>query len=83
MEWLIEKLDVQELVVLVLTFVPQVIAAIVVLLVFWALYRVTRRPLGVALERAGLHPALVSSMVESVYRLTLMVVALVMAPLLA
>ncbi len=79
MEWLFEKLDPTEFVVLVLGYLPNVIAAIVILFVFWVLYRITRRPLGMALEKAGLHPALVSSMVHSVYRITVLVLALVMA----
>ncbi|MCP5116480.1 MAG: hypothetical protein GY953_37100, partial [bacterium] len=73
MEWLFEKLDPSEFVVLVLGYLPNVIAATVILFVFWVLYRITRRPLGIALEKAGLHPALVSSMVHSVYRITVLV----------
>jgi small-conductance mechanosensitive channel len=60
-------------------YVPKVFAAALILLVFWVLYRVTRAPIAKVLEQTGLHPALVSSLVDSIYRLTIIVFALVMA----
>ena len=74
-----EYLNIAELLTQVIGYVPTAFAALVILVLFWLLYRVTRVPLQIGLEKAGLHPALVRSLVESVYRATLAVFALVTA----
>jgi small conductance mechanosensitive channel len=60
-------------------FFPKLLAAFVVLAFFWLLLRLTRPPLRAALARAGLQKALVSLLVDSLYRLVVWVFALVMA----
>jgi small conductance mechanosensitive channel len=79
MDWLTTNLNIAELTTLVVQYIPKMFAAALILLVFWVLYRVTRVPIAKALEQTGLHPALVSSLVDSIYRLTIIVFALVMA----
>jgi small conductance mechanosensitive channel len=59
--------------------VPAVLAAAVVIVVFWLLFRMTRGGLTVVLERAGLHRTLVVMLVERVYRMAVLTFALVMA----
>lgn len=79
MNSLLDYLDMEQLLTTVITYLPAVFAAVVVLAAFWLLYRLTRIPLKAVLERAGLHPALVSTLVDNVYKLTILVFALVMA----
>lgn len=79
MNSLLEYLDLGQLLTTAITYLPAVFAALVVLTVFWLLYRLTRIPLKAVLERAGLHSALVSTLVDNVYKLTILVFALVMA----
>ncbi len=62
-----------------LGYLPGVAAALIVLLAFWVVFRITRGALRHTLQRAGLHKTLVSMLVDRVYRLGLLVFALVMA----
>jgi len=79
MEWLTSHLDIAELTTLLVQYIPKVVAAIAIIAVFWMIYRVARFPLASGLKQAGLHPALVGSLVDSVFRITMIVFALVMA----
>jgi small conductance mechanosensitive channel len=76
---LLSYLDMPALVTRFVAFVPDILAMILILVVFWALFRLTRRPLQAALVRAGLHRKLVELLVNSVYRYSILVFALVMA----
>lgn len=79
MTWLLERLKIEDILTGIVSSIPMVVAAVAVLLLFWLLYRLTRVPLKLALERAGLHPALTRTLVESIFRVTVLVFALVMA----
>ena len=79
MNTLLEQLDVASLVTQVVEFFPKVFAALVVLLLFWLIYRLTRRPFIGVLERAGLHHTLINMLVGNVYRLTLLLFGVIMA----
>ncbi len=79
MNWLLETLDVQELTTRAVSSLPRIGAAILVFLVFWGLFRVTRAPLGALLRRSGLHEKLVELVVGSIYRYVLLIMGLVMA----
>ena len=79
MNQLVEALDVQRLVTGAVEFVPALIAALVILVLFWALFRVTRGPLEIALVRMGLARPLVTMLVDNVYRVTVLVFGLVTA----
>ena len=76
---LIGKLDVGMLITAAVAFIPDLIAALIILAVFWLLYRVTRRPIQLVLERSGVHKTVVSMLVDNIYRLTVFVFGLVMA----
>ncbi len=79
MDFLLEYLDLGTLLTDTIGYLPEVFAAVVMLFVFWTIYRVTRVPFRALLLRTGLHEALVRTLVDSVYRLTVMVFACVMA----
>ncbi len=71
--------DVQYATNMLIAFVPRIIAAAAVLLIFWILFRATRTALVKMLTRAGFHAALVGLVVDNVYRFTLALFAVVMA----
>ena len=79
MNSLLQYLDFEALLTTAISYVPMVVAAVIILAVFWALYRLRRVPLKAVLERVGLHPALVGTLVDGFYKITLAVFALVMA----
>jgi len=59
--------------------IPDVLAAAVVLAAFYVAFRLSRRPLRMVFQRAGMHQKLVELLVDSIYRYGLMAIALVMA----
>ena len=59
--------------------IPDVLAAAVVLAAFYVAFRLSRRPLRLVFQRAGMHQKLVELLVDSIYRYGLMAIALVMA----
>lgn len=79
MSSLIERLDMIQLLTRVVEYLPKVFLALVVLVLFWLIYRMTRLPLSGLLERAGLHRTLVNLLVTNLYRATVLVFAVVMA----
>jgi hypothetical protein len=58
---------------------PKLFAALVVLVLFWLAFRLTRVPLSGLLERTSLHHTLVNLLVGNLYRTVVLVFALVMA----
>lgn len=79
MSSLIERLDMIQLLTRVVEYLPKVFAALVVLVLFWLVYRMTRLPVSGLLERAGLHRTLVNLLVTNLYRTIVLVFAVVMA----
>lgn len=75
----IERLDMVQLLTQIVEYLPKLFAALVVLVLFWLMYRLTRVPLSGLLERAGLHHTLVNLLVGNLYRATVLIFALVMA----
>jgi small conductance mechanosensitive channel len=63
----------------IVEFFPRLATGIVVLLVFWGLYRVTAAGLRVVLGRTGLEPFLVNMLVNKIYRIFMVMFAVVMA----
>jgi small conductance mechanosensitive channel len=59
MDRIADLIDVKELLTTVVAFVPKVGAALLVLVAFWLLYRVSRPGLRAALHKANFHEALV------------------------
>lgn len=79
MQSLIDSIDLNAILVRVLGTLPQALVAVAILVGFWALYWVSRRPLSMVLEKAGIHTKVVALLVRSVYRWTLVSIAVVMA----
>jgi len=79
MNAILEYLDMNELATRAVAYAPKLIAALLIMLAFWAIYRVSRRPLRATLSHTGLHEKLVELLVENVYRYTLIIFGLVMA----
>ena len=79
MDRIAELIDVKELLTAVVAFVPKVGAALLVLVAFWLIYRVSRPGLRAALHKADFHEALIQLMVDNLYRYAIMIVSLVMA----
>ena len=72
-------LNLDELVTTVVTYAPRVVLSILVMVAFWAGFRLSRVPLRMGLIRSGLHEKLVGLLIDNVYRYTLLVFGLVMA----
>ncbi len=79
MQDFIQLIDPERATTMVVAFLPRVVAAIIVLVGFWALARLTRPALTGILKRADFAEALVSLLVDNLYRFALMGVGLVMA----
>src|SRR6185436_8198092 len=63
----------------VIAFLPRLLVAGLILALFWIAYRATRPPLREILRRGHLDNALIGLLVDSIYRLTLIIVAVVIA----
>jgi small conductance mechanosensitive channel len=79
MDAILSYLDLDQLVTSAVTYLPRLLIALLVMLAFWLLFRLTRRPLRAGLGRTGLHAKLVHLLVENVYRYTLVAFGAVMA----
>lgn len=79
MQDLIDKIDVEAMVNRWVVFLPDLGQALLVLLAFWAAYRLIRRPLRAALGRTSMAPALVKLLVDNIFKYTVMLLAVVMA----
>lgn len=73
------SIDIDALVDKLLGVVPDVAAAVVVLVAFALVYRVTRRPLELGFQKAALHEKLVELLVRKIYKYAMTIVAVVMA----
>lgn len=71
--------DPQNLIEAILGMIPDLLAAAVVLAVFYLIFRISRRPLRAVLERAGMHGKVIDLLVGSLYKYLLLAVAVVMA----
>lgn len=70
-------LDAERARALLTAAVPRVVSAVLILLVFWVIWRSTRPLLRGVLVRAGFADALIEMLVEGLYKGTLVVVALI------
>ena len=59
-----------------LGLVPDVLAALLVLALFFVLFRISRTPLSLVLRRAGMHDKLVELLVDSIHRYGMAAIAL-------
>lgn len=62
-----------------LSVVPNVIAAVLILVAFWILYRFSKGVIARALTKAGIDKALSNIIISNVYRIILIIIAIVMA----
>lgn len=60
-------------------YMPRVLAALGILVLFWLLYRTTRRLLAAVMRRAHLEPALTSLLLDSIYKVVVYGFGIVMA----
>jgi small conductance mechanosensitive channel len=72
-------LDLRTLGTAAVAFLPRLLAAVLILLLFWIGYRVTRTTLRLILLRAHFDQALVRLLVDNIYRLGLTVVSIIFA----
>lgn len=78
MSWLSDLLDLQQLLTQLVAFLPKALTALGIFIGFLLLYRVSRHPLHTLLNRSSIDTVLVDMLVEKVYRITLLVLGLVM-----
>lgn len=79
LDQILQNLDLTALATRAIERIPAVIAGVIIFIVLWGLFRLTRNPAKRALERAGLAPALIRLLVDSVLRYTVLAFALIMA----
>jgi small conductance mechanosensitive channel len=79
MENFLKYLNIDELVTSIVAFAPRLVVALLIMLAFWLVYRLSSRPLRVALSHTGLHQKLVDLLVNSIFRYTMFVFGLVMS----
>lgn len=79
LDQILQNLDLTALATRAIEHVPAVIAGVIIFIALWGLFRITRKPAKRALERAGLAPALIRLLIDSLLRYTVMAFALVMA----
>jgi len=72
-------LDVDYIVTRIVAFLPDLLAAVFILFVFWLGYRATRKPLKALLQRAGFHDNLIKLLVENIYKSLVVFFSIVMA----
>jgi small conductance mechanosensitive channel len=75
---LAKLLDPDQITTALFKFLPRLAAGIVVVILFWALQRLTRPPLKAILRRAGIHETLIQMLVDNLYRFAVMIFGLVM-----
>lgn len=71
-------LNVDELVTKMVAYAPRIFAALVIMAVFWLMYRLSSRPLRAALYHTGMHQKLVDLLVGNVFRYTMFAFGLIM-----
>jgi small conductance mechanosensitive channel len=76
---LLQYLDARKVLDGAAAFAPRLAAALLILFAFWVFFRVTRRGLRLALGRSSVHEYLVRLLVDDIYRVVLLVFAIVMA----
>lgn len=72
-------LDPEQLQRMAMDFIPKAIAAVLVILIFWLIVKVTTPTLRAVLRRARFADALVKLLVDNVYKFTVLAIGLVMA----
>jgi small-conductance mechanosensitive channel len=76
---LAEYIEPERIEAILLAFLPKVLAALIIVIAFWAFFRISRKPIAAVLRRARVHDALVHLLVDNVYRFTLILFSVLMA----
>jgi small conductance mechanosensitive channel len=79
MEDTLGLLDPQRFVAMGVEFAPRLVAALLVLFIFWIILRITKPPLRAMLRRAEFAEALVVLLIDNVYKVVLMGFGVIMA----
>jgi small conductance mechanosensitive channel len=79
MEKIFELLDVEHVVNRIIEFLPDLLAALAILFVFWLGYRLSRKPLVLILQRANFHENLIKLLINNLYKTILLFFSIVMA----
>lgn len=72
-------LDAEYIVNSITAFLPDLLAALTILLVFWLGYRISRKPLRHILQRANFHENLIKLLIDNLYKSILLFFSIVMA----
>lgn len=76
---LLDSLQAEHIVRMVVDFVPDLLAALLVLVVFWIFLKVTSPTLKAVLKRADFQEGLIHWMVDNIYRIAVLLLGVVMA----
>lgn len=79
MEQILGFVDAGQIVTRIVEFLPRAATALVILAVFFLIYRVTRVPIVATLRRTQLHEKLIDLLIGNIYRYVLMIFGIVMA----
>jgi small conductance mechanosensitive channel len=79
MKKLLNLVDVQYIVNSITAYLPNILAAVIILFAFWLGYRITRKPLKLILHRANFHENLIKLIIDNVYKFILLFFGVVMA----
>lgn len=79
MSKILDLLDVNYIVNSLISFLPDLLAAVIILFLFWLGYRLSRKPLILILQRAGFHENLIKLLVENIYKSVILFFSIVMA----
>jgi small conductance mechanosensitive channel len=79
MDKILNLLDVDYIVNSIVAFLPDFLAAIIILFSFWLGYRLSRKPLRLILLKAGFNDNLIKLLVDNLYKSALMFFSIVMA----
>ena len=79
MDSLLSFIDIQGLISTIASFIPQVIAALIIFFVFRTLYKVSRKPLVACCDRIHLEKPVTKLLVDSIYKYTVLIFGGLMA----
>lgn len=79
MEWIQEHLDLSRILTRAVEWLPQLAAAVIIMLAFSLGSRLVRRPLSATLRKTGLHATLIELLVDKIFHYAVLIVGLVMA----
>lgn len=79
MTTIFKSLDPQLLYDSFLRLLPDLLASLAILVAFWLLYRLSRKPLRFVFEKANIHVNLINLLIDNVYKFVLVIFAVIMA----